>query len=788
MLQNYLKVAVRNLIRNKAFSAINLLGLALGMAASLLILLWVLDELSVGRHYPNASALHRVYVRHFKSGTVTAGDGTPGPLAGELKRQFPEVVYAASFSWEEPHIMTVGGKATRQNVRYVGTDWFRLYGIPLLAGTPTTALGAPNSVAISRKLAETHFGNAAAALHKTIRLDNQADYQVTAVFENQPLHAEEQYDFLLSWPAFMARTAWAGEWGNYPVQTRIQLRPDADPAALEAKIRFFLKARTGAGGPGFEEHLFLHPETDAYLYSDFENGYPGGGRIEYVRLFVLVAVFLLLIAAINFTNLSTARSQKRAREVGVRKVVGAGRWSLLRQFLGESLLLTALALVLAVAFTQLALPLFNHVTGKGLVLPLHRLSFWTMLLGLGLLVGGVAGSYPALFLSSLHPVRVLKSAVRLGGGARVFRQGLVVFQFVLSMLLIVGTVVVHRQLNYMQAKHLGYERENLVYVPVEGALKSRYETFKQELLRMPGIGSVTQLQSPLLGFSNNVTGGITWPGKAPDDYTMFRIQAAGYDLAKTLKLRLAGRDFSPAFGSDSANYLINEAAAKHIGYAQPLGQPLTQWGRTGQIIGVLKDFHYGSLHQPIEPLVIRLERGATQQILVRTQPGQTRAALASLETVCRQLNPQVPFSYQFADAEYQKLYKSETLMGTLANGFAGLAILIACLGLLGLSAFTAEQRTKEIGIRKVLGASVMGIVTLLAADFIRLVLIALAIVAPLSWYLGQQWLENFAYKIPLGWGVVMLAGLLALGVALLTISVQTLKAALANPVDSLRSE
>lgn len=789
MLRNYFKIAWRNLIRNKAFSAINILGLALGMACSLLIGLWIQDELSVGRQYPDSANLYRVYQRTNQNGVITAGDGTPGPLAQELKQQFPEIVQAASFSWEEPHTVRVDNKVDKHFIRYVGADWFRLYDIPVLAGSSTSALTVPNGVAISRRIAETYFGNAQAAVNQSIRFDNKTDYQITAVYENLPANSEVKYDFLLNWSRFMTQNAWARDWGNSPVQTRIQLRADTDPVAFEAKIKSYLKTHRVGTAPGFKVDLFLHPERDAYLYANFENGYPTGGRIEYVRLFGLVAVFILLIACINFMNLATARSQKRAREVGVRKVVGAKRGALIGQFLGEAMLVTFLGLTLAIGVVGLVMTAFNQLTDKQMVLPVNAPKFWAIVLGLGLVVSGIAGSYPALFLSSLSPVRVLKNALRFGVAAQGFRQGLVIFQFVLSMLLLVGTVVVYRQLNYMQTKNLGYQRENLVYVLAEGELVNKYETFKQELLRRPGIQSVARLQNPLLGFGNSNTGGIFWPGKDPNSQPTFTIQAAGYDLIRTLKLSVRGRDFSPAFGADSTNYLVNEAAAKLMGYADPIGKPLTQWNRPGTIIGVLKDFHYGSLHASIEPLVIRLGQPAPNEtILVRTQPGQTTTALASLEATYHRFNPTFPFNYQFADTEYQKLYKSETVISTLAKVFAGLAILIACLGLFGLAAFTAEQRTKEIGVRKVLGASVATVVALLSKDFLKLVLVAIVIATPIAWYAVNQWLQNFAYKSNLSWWVFVLPGLLVVTIALLTVSVQSIKAALLNPVQTLRSE
>ncbi len=790
MIRNYFKIARRNLVRNKAFSAINIVGLALGMASSLLILLWIQDELSVGAHYENGPHLYRVMEREFTAGKVVADEDTPGILADELKKQFPEVVHAAGFTWSEGHVLAVGDKVIRQDGRYAGADWFRMYGIPLLAGTPATALNSPNSLAISRKLAETYFGSPQTALGKSIRFDTSTDYQVTAVFENLPANTPEKYEFLLNWSDLLKRNEWLKVWTNAGPKTRLQLRPDADVAQFEAKLNGFLKGRNTDFGPTFYISLFLQAETDAYLYSNFKNGYLDGGRIEYVRLLAIVALFLLLIAGINFMNLATARSAKRAREVGVRKVVGAERASLIGQFMGEALLLTTLALVLAIGLVTILLPVFNQLTDKQLALPLNRPEGWAILLGLLVVTGGLAGSYPALFLSSLNPVRILKGTLRFGASAQLFRRGLVVFQFVLSMLMIVGTVVIYRQLQFIQTKNLGYDRENLINIPGEGELVKKYPTFKQELLRMPGIQAVTHTSLNPLG-NGSTTEGVNWPGKDPNNTISFNQCSIGYDFAKVLKIKfLEGRDFSPRFGTDSTNYLINQAAAKRIGYQNPVGKPLTFWNQPGTIVGLIEDFHFNSLHAPITPLIIRLVETSnySPNILVRTQPGQTEQALASIESLCRTLNPEFPFAYSFVDSEYQKLYKSETIVGTLATVFAGLAIFIACLGLFGLAAFTAEQRTKEIGVRKVLGASVTSIVSLLSTDFLKLVLLAILIASPIAWYAMNQWLQNFEYNIPLEWWMFALAGGLAVGIALLTVSFQSVKAALMNPVKSLRNE
>ncbi len=766
-----------------------MLGLALGMASSLLILLWVQDERSIGKQYAHANSLYRIMENEIADGRIVTDEDTPGLLAPELKRVFPEVLYAAGFSGEDQDVLSANDKVSRYNGHAAGADWFKMYSIPLLAGTASTALNAPNGLAISRKVAETFFKTPQAALGKSIRFNNAIDYQVTAVFENLPHNSTDQYDYLRNWDNYLKGQPWLQGWENGGPDTRLQLRPGSNPANVNAKLKSFLKGRNKDIGPTFNIELFLQPETEAYLYSNFRNGQRDGGRIEYVRLFIVVAAFLLLIAGINFMNLATARSVKRAREVGVRKAVGAERFVLIQQFLGEAFLMTTISLALAIILVGLVLPTFNQLTDKQLVLPLSQPTFWAFLAGLLLLTGALSGSYPALFLSSLNPVRVLKGTLRFGAGAQFFRRGLVVFQFVLSILMIVGTVVVYQQLRYIQTKNLGYDRENLINVPGEGEIAKKYQAFKQQLLQLPGIQSVSHIQTNPLR-NGNTTDGVKWVGKDPRSAIQFNNTWVGYDFVKTMNLTLiGGRDFSPGYGMDSTNYLINESAAKRLSYKDPVGQPLTFGDHPGKIVGVVKDFHFNSLHVPIRPLIIRLaETWNYDNILIKTKPGQTKQALSSIEALCRQMNPQFPFIYSFVDADFQHIYKSETVVGTLATLFACLAIFIACLGLFGLAAFMAEQRTKEIGVRKVLGASVTSIVTLLSKDFLKLVLVAIFLASPLSWWVMRQWLQGFAYKIDLAWWMFALAGLAAIIIALITVSFQSIKAALMNPVKSLRSE
>ena len=508
-----------------------------------------------------------------------------------------------------------------------------------------------------------------------------------------------------------------------------------------------------------------------------------------MRLFSVVAIFILLIACINFMNLTTARSVKRAREIGIRKVVGAVRWSLRGQFIGEAILLSFFAIIICLATVVLILPYFNSITGKEIPLPFSQSAFWISVVLLTLITGFISGSYPAIFLSSLNPIRVLKGTLKFSPAAAWFRKGLVVFQFTLSTVLIIGTIVVSRQVEYIQSENLGYDRENLIYLPLEGELVKKYSLLKQEILKQPAIRHVTRIsQTPTL--IENGTQGVEWEGKDPNTQPMFTQISVGLDFAKTMNTKIiAGRDYSKDYATDSVGYILNESALKKIGYKDPIGKPLTFWGQKGTIIGIVKDFHFNSLHEPINPLVIRYgEKESYGSMLIRTDAARTKEALATLERITKQLNPSFPFTYYFSDEEYQKLYKSEEVMSSLANSFAFLAIFISCLGLLGLAMFTAEQRTKEIGIRKVLGASVSSIFTLMSKEFMILVCVSLLIASPLAWWLMNRWLQNYAYRTTISWWMFGLAGVLAVMIALLTVSFQASKAAIANPIKSLRTE
>lgn len=789
MLKNYLKIALRNFWKHKSFSFINVFGLALGMACSLLIMLWVQDEKAMDGFFKDSDRVFSIYERQYYDNKIEAFHGTPGILSDEVKKVLPEIQYASAMAWSERFTFQVGNKIMKEEGNHAGEDFFKIFSYVLLQGNAATALSTPSSIAISRKMAEDFFNTPEAALGKTIRYENRKDFKVTAVFENIPRHSSRKFDFLINWETFLERNTWAKDWGNNGPATLIKLRANANPISVEKKLTKFLDNYNKDQSAAFRIELGIQRYDDLYLHSNFKNGKITGGRIEYVRLFVIVALFILLIACINFMNLTTARSVKRAREIGIRKVVGAVRSALRYQFIGEAVLLSFFAILISLALVALILPSFNSITGKEIPLPVDQAVFWYSLAALTLITGLISGSYPAMFLSSLNPVRVLKGTLRFSTGAAWFRKGLVVFQFALSTILIIGMIVISKQVEYVQSQNLGYDRENLVYIPLEGDLTDKYALFKERALNMPGVKYVTRISQTPTQIENG-TGGVEWDGKDPKTLPMFTQASVGYDFIKTMNIKLlAGRDFSKDFGTDSVGYIVNEAALKKIGYKDPVGKPLTFWEKKGTIIGVAKDFHFSSLHQPINPLIIRYgEKETYGSVLVRTDAGKTKQAIANLEKLCKELNPQFPFSYYFCDEEYQKLYKSEQVVTRLANSFAFLAIFISCLGLLGLAMFTAEQRTKEIGIRKVLGASVTSLFTLMSREFIFLVCIALLIASPVAWWLMNNWLQNYAYRTPISWWMFLFAGALAIMIALLTVSFQATKAAIANPVKSLRTE
>ncbi len=789
MIKNYFKIALRNLAKNKAFSAINILGLALGITCSILIFLWVHNERSVDSFHINSAKLYSIYETQYYDGQISSAHNTPGVMADEIKKGFPEIQYASGFGFKEESTFEAGDKIIKETGNYAGADFFKMFSYPLVQGNTETALNSPESIVISRKMAEDLFTGPQNAIGKTVRFKNSKDFKVTGVFENLPESASEKFDYIINWTTFLELNDWAKDWGNNGPRTYIMFRANANPAAFHDKIKQFLDKYNNQEDRGVHVECGIQRFDDMYLHSNFKDGVLSGGRIEYVNLFSIVAILILLIACINFMNLTTAHSVKRAKEIGIRKVAGAVRPALMRQFIGEAVVISLLASIIALLLVAVLLPVFNNLTSKQINLPIGNFIFWISVFSLALITGFISGSYPAIFLSSFNPVKVLKGGLKFTNGAIFFRKGLVVFQFILAIVIIIATIVVSKQVSYIQTINLGYDRQNLIYIPLDGDLPGKYKVLKNEAAKLAGITLFTRMsQAPTLIESS--TGGVDWIGKDSTVNIEFTQASVGYDFTKTMDIKmLQGRDFSKDFATDSVGYILNEEALKKIGYKDPVGKPLTFWGRKGTIIGVMQNFHFNSLHQPVQPMILRFgEEEAYGTALVRIEAGKTKEALAGLASICKNLNPKFPFTYQFSDEEYSKLYKSEQVVSRLSDYFAFLAIFISCLGLLGLVIFTAQQRTKEIGIRKVLGASVSNVVSLLSKDFLKLVLIALVIAVPIGWYGMNKWLQDFAYRINIQWWVFPLAGLLVIVIAFFAISFHAVKAAISNPVKSLRAE
>ncbi|MCK8492705.1 ABC transporter permease [Spirosoma sp. RP8] len=807
MLQNYIKIAWRNLVRNRVFSAINIIGLSLGIATCLLISLFVLDELSFDRYNEKADRMVRVIFRGSSAGGKMNEAHVMPPTAQTLKTDYPEVQEATRIRLGGTPVVTVDTKTFRDAaVAFTDSNFFQVFTLPLLEGSAKTALVRPNTAVITKAMARNYFGNED-PVGKVITMKSwNASYQITGVVEQVPVNSHFHFDLFLSMASLPE--AKSSSWVTSEFFTYLVLPSGYDYRKLEAKLPQVIEKYVGPQlqqsmgmslaqfrQKGNDIGLYLQPLTDIHLHSDFAYDLSASGNIQYVYIFGAIALFMLLIACINFMNLSTAGASKRAKEVGIRKVLGSMQQSLTNQFLVESLLLTAIALLLAVGVVYLALPAFNELSGKALTLNFLTTG-WLLpaLLFFGLLVGILAGSYPAFFLASFRPVAVLKGSLFKGNSKSIgVRSGLVVFQFFVSIILMVGTTVVYRQLDYIQNKKLGYSKDQVLVLPETGLLGKNEAVFRDQIARDSRVVNVSTSGYLPAGPSNN-NNFFVYPEANSTQLVKTLRYDVDYEYIPTLGMELAaGRNFSKAYGTDSTGVILNETAAKTLGWAnKALGRTITHADNQGRttslrVIGVVKDFHFKSLHEPISPLVMTLgQTGGT--VIAKVKTKDIAGLLASLKTQWNQLTTDAPFTYAFLDERFNDTYRAEQKIGQILGLFAGLTIFVACLGLFGLATFTAEQRTKEIGVRKVLGASVMGIIALLSKDFLKLVAIALVAAIPVSWYLMDRWLQDFAYKISIDGWTFALAGALSVGIALLTVSSQSIKAALVNPVKSLRSE
>ncbi|HQQ83583.1 MAG TPA: ABC transporter permease [Cyclobacteriaceae bacterium] len=784
MIRHHLLLIYRNVQRSRSYFLINLTGLTTGIACTLLIFLWVNDELNMNKFNTRDEQVYEV-MEHQKYATeLMTTTSTPGLLAETLQEVVPEVEFAATTTWINPETLSVGEKSLKAEGFSVGQHFFQIFSYPLAEGDPALVLKDKYAIVITRDLARRLFGTDQNVVGKTIEYQHAKTFHVTGLFD-KVRNSSWQFDFVLNFEEFKMDNKWVLEWGNNGPATYVRLREGSDAAALSDKIKDFVLKRN----EGSNVTLFLQRYSERYLHGRWEDGKQTGGRIEYVILFSIIAGFILLIACINFMNLSTARASKKAKEVGIRKSIGAQRQSLIFQYLSESLATSLVSLALAVALVWAVLPQFNLITDKQITFDVLTPSTVGIMLLLGICTGLLAGSYPAIFLSGFMPAQVLKGVVRGSWSELWARRGLVVFQFCLSVILIVAVMVIYRQVDYVQTQNLGYDKEHLIHFGIEGKISSTRETFLNEIRKLPGVVSASSISQTFLGRNNN-TSGLAWEGKNESDEILFENIGVNHGALETMGIQMAeGRGFSEDSPSDTTKIIFNEAAIKVMGLQNPIGKTIKLWGKYDlEIIGVAKDFHFQSLHDVINPLFFRLSPANTWSIVVRLEAGKEKETLQALNTLYTTYNPGFTFDYKFQDQEYAHLYAAEQRVASLSGYFALFAILISCLGLFGLAAFTAERRLKEIGIRKALGSSSLRIVLLLSGDFTRMVLLSILIGLPISYYLLDSWLQKFAFHIDLTIWYFIGAGAVALLIAWITVASQAIRASRVNPVECLHQE
>jgi putative ABC transport system permease protein len=787
MIRNYLIIAFRNLQRNAVYSFINITGLAVGIACSILIFLWVKDEVSYDSFHTNADRLSEVWINATYDGKVNTYQSVPYPTYKELLTVDSRIKNTAISNWGGENLLTIGEKRMNKKSYFVSEEFLEMFQFPLITGQANKVLDDADGIVLTESTAKALFGDED-PINKLVRVDNDAELKVTGILKDLPSNSSFEFDCLISHKQ-MEKEEWVSSsmqrWDNYSFQVYVELQPNVDKTEVDATIKDLLVKKGQVDVP---REIFLHPLDQWRLHSSFENGKSSGGMIDYVNGFSVIAVFIIMIACINFMNLSTARSERRAREVGVRKSVGSRRRELIFQFLGESILITLIAFLLAVVLVEIALPFYNDLTQKKLFLNYATPQFWLISFLVILVTGTISGSYPALYLSSFSPVRVLKGKIQIGKGAVTPRKVLVVLQFIFSTLLIIGTIVITEQIAFVKKRDLGYDQQNLITIPYTTEIGKNFSTIRQELATTGAVVSMTKSNSPITEvFSNNFLG---WPGKPEEQKVSFITIATELDYTKTMGIKIIeGRDFIDA--RDTASVLINKAAAELMGLENTLGTRVSYWGdeNRSEIVGIIDDVVMGTPFRKPSPLFVTYLPDWASAVTVRLEPTtDLQGSIKKVEDVFKKYNPAYPFEYTFVDEQFAKKFATINLISTLAKLFAILAILITGLGLFGLASFTAEQRTKEIGIRKVMGASVPGLVALISKEFSWLVIIAFGISAPVAWWTLTSFLERYPYRIEFPWWALAMAGGIALLFALVIVSTQALKAAMSNPANSLRSE
>jgi ABC-type antimicrobial peptide transport system permease subunit len=785
MLKNYFKIAWRNLFRNKGFSITNILGLTIGIACTLLIFLWVKDELAYDKFHSNYNNIYQVIAHRNFNNQVFTDRNMVLPLAKSIEESSPQVKNAVVTTYSQPHVLTYGDTKLKKDGRTVSEHFFDMFSWKFIRGSAATAIPDAYSIVLTESAAKAIFGKED-PIGKVVRVDNSYDSKITAVIEDPPGNSTFQFDFInmFNYSGDYEKQA-MDNWTNSSWNVFVQMVPGADVQLLDKNINA-IKYQHDPDDKKISTY-FSFPMNKWRLYSDFKDGKNAGGMIEYVRLFTIVALIILLIACVNFMNLSTARSEKRAKEVGVRKTLGSDKKQLIFQFFFESIILAFIAFVLAVVTVFLILPAFNTLVDKHLTLSLAEPAFWLGAVAIIIFTGFVAGSYPALYLSSFNPLAVLKGTFLSGRKAVLPRRILVVAQFVISIVLISATIIVYQQLQYVKNRDMGYDPDNLIMLPSSPDIRKNFTVIKQELQNTGLIKAVTQTSSPI----TNVwwkSGAPDWNGKPKDGQLIVSGIATDLDFTKTMGIKIIeGTDFTGA-PSDSTAMLLNKAAVQAMGLKNPIGMQM-RYGRTFTVIGVTDNVVMESPFKPVDPMMVFYQANNSSIVTIRlSNAGQLKQALESVETIFKKYNPANPFEYQFVDQEFGKKFLTENLISSITNIFAGLAIFICCIGLAGLASFTIEKRIREIGVRKVLGASVQQLLMLISKEFLKLVLIAFIIAVPLTWLLMNNWLEKYDYHININFLLFGAVGFLILLLTLVVVSLNTMRAAIANPVKSLRTE
>lgn len=789
MLYNYLKIAVRSLFKHPTFSMINIAGLSTGLACSILILLWVYDEITFNQYFKKYDDIAQLRLNAVVDKGITTGVSMPYPLKDALLEKDKRIIRAVRTNWGEGALLAVGDKKLNKVGLWVTESFFDMFDYEFIAGNKRS-LDDPRTIVLTESLAKALFGNED-PLNKMVLVENQDELKVTGVVKDLPENTQfNGYHFYMAYSYYELVQSWVprvkDRWDNNVTQVYVELEPGTKVEDIDASISTMIA----------DHHkdlsnvsLFIQPMSHWRLYTTFTNGKEAGGLILYVKMFTGIAIFILVIACINFMNLATARSERRAREVGIRKSIGSRRKDLILQFLGESVLLAILAFFVAVVLVELSLPLYNQLVNKHLFINYSAPNFWLLGLGLTVATGILAGSYPAFYLSAFNPVQVLKGKLGVSRGSATPRQVLVTLQFGFSILLVIASVVVFKQIDHLRTRETGYNQDNLLLLWTSSDIEKNYQPLKTELLQSGLVESMCKSNSPVTSiFSTNTLD--DWPGRQPGQRIEFTTIATEYDYTKTLGIKmLQGRDFSPDYASDSVSVVVNQATVDVLNLEDPIGAKIRMFETDLTIIGVTENILMGIAHKPIDPMVMILSPTWSSTISVRLKPSKNvQETLAGVEKIFQKYNPAFPFEYRFADEEFQKKFSTFDMIGRLSSGFTILTLLITALGILGLASFATEQRSKEISIRKVMGATVTSLVMLITRDFSRLVLIAFVIAAPLGWYFMSQFLNRYEYRIDIPLWVLPVAGLSALLLTVLIVSSQALRSAVANPVDSLRSE